>query len=460
MSSSTSSVFPNEEAFLQQLAQYAQQLEQQQYQWGQQQFAKNSGLTDQIVNNYLQNAGTAQGMAANDLARYEGLYQPLENKLISEANSYASPNRIQSEMGAAQAGVAQNFDAQRQNAIRDLQSYGIDPSAGRYAGLDRADRAQEAAAAAGAGNQARKAAEATGRALRSEALQIGERYPGQITNALNTSYAGNQGAENATLANTAQGANLLGTANQWGNTAASLKYPPLPGGGHMMSTTAPQSSSGRASSPGGFTTGTASPASFGSAPGAGTNYGAPISEGSSASAGYTQPNAQTIANPYVGSSSSDSFYSNPSYDYGQDAGIPNNDYSNFQEPDWSNNADYYYNSGGGYSDFGSSDSTASSGDYSSGDYNMAYDAGGDVSPTTGGGVSFGASPSGGQQTDDVPARLNAGEFVVPRDVAAWKGEEFFHKLIEKSRELRGGVTAKPTMKPATPQRPAFTSQAA
>lgn len=85
-------------------------------------------------------------------------------------------------------------------------------------------------------------------------------------------------------------------------------------------------------------------------------------------------------------------------------------------------------------------------------------AGGD--PTTGGHVPTGASPSAGRQTDDIPARLNANEFVIPRDVAEWKGQEFFQKLIDQSRKARTGASAQPTMgkPPAVPQRPRFVSQ--
>jgi hypothetical protein len=76
----------------------------------------------------------------------------------------------------------------------------------------------------------------------------------------------------------------------------------------------------------------------------------------------------------------------------------------------------------------------------------------------GGGIPMGVSPSHGQNVDDVPARLNAGEFVVPRDVASWKGQEFFQNLIKKSRALSAGAPAKPSMKPPLPgqqQRPAI-----
>ena len=63
----------------------------------------------------------------------------------------------------------------------------------------------------------------------------------------------------------------------------------------------------------------------------------------------------------------------------------------------------------------------------------------------------------GQNTDDVNARLNAGEFVVPRDVAAWKGQEFFQKLIDESRRKRLGAPAKGKPKPAMAGPPRFQS---
>ena len=80
--------------------------------------------------------------------------------------------------------------------------------------------------------------------------------------------------------------------------------------------------------------------------------------------------------------------------------------------------------------------------------------------TTGGHVPMRASPSMGQRTDDVAARLNAGEFVIPKDVAAWKGQEFFQNLINQSRKKRvsGAAPAQGKPKPALNQRPTFTSR--
>lgn len=60
-----------------------------------------------------------------------------------------------------------------------------------------------------------------------------------------------------------------------------------------------------------------------------------------------------------------------------------------------------------------------------------------------------ASPSRGAITDDVPARLNAGEFVLPKDVVSWLGEEKLQKLITGTRQKRQqGEHAKPEMSSA------------
>lgn len=53
--------------------------------------------------------------------------------------------------------------------------------------------------------------------------------------------------------------------------------------------------------------------------------------------------------------------------------------------------------------------------------------------TPGGFVTPDQSPSGGQETDDVDAKLTVGEFVMPKDVVHAKGTEFFYGLIDKTR---------------------------
>jgi len=63
------------------------------------------------------------------------------------------------------------------------------------------------------------------------------------------------------------------------------------------------------------------------------------------------------------------------------------------------------------------------------------------------------SPSGGAQTDDVPARLNAGEFVLPADTVRWVGEKHLQQLIAKSGEERQKAGAKPRIQALPVRRP-------
>lgn len=67
---------------------------------------------------------------------------------------------------------------------------------------------------------------------------------------------------------------------------------------------------------------------------------------------------------------------------------------------------------------------------------LGLSEGGAIPDNGGSAVPVHASPTGGQAIDDVPARLSPGEFVVPKDVVQWKGEEFFQKLALQSRKAR------------------------
>jgi hypothetical protein len=273
---------------LESIAKQAQAMAPEVYAWGMNQYNKNQGNIDAMMRN---------------------------------AMTYASPQRIASEMGRAQAGVQQGAEAGRQSAIKDLQSFGIDPSSGRYAALDQASRVMSGAAAAGAGNQQREATMATGAGMQSAAQGLSEQ-----------NYQTGYGA--------AAGANALL------NTASQLKYSPL---GTMSGGTS--SSSGTSSSTGGTTALSRS-----------------INDSTSASLGGAR-------------------------------GAAGGSVTNSPRP-------------------------------------MIGGNGGGEQPTQGGFVSSELSPSAGAQVDDVQARLNSGEFVIPKDVTAWKGQEFFYKLMAQARKMR------------------------
>jgi hypothetical protein len=267
---------------LESIAKQAQAMAPEVYQWGMNQYNKNQGNIDAMMRN---------------------------------AMAYASPQRVAQEMGQAEASVQQGAESGRQNAIKDLQSYGIDPSSGRYAALDQASRVMSGAAAAGAGNVARNQTEATGGAMQNAAM-------------------------GASLQNQQIGYGAANAANAFLGTASQLKYSPL---GTMGGST--QSAE---------------------------------NVGGSTSSGGTSSTAQTIG----GSSNTKQVA------WAEGGSIPNDNVPT------------------------------------------------DDDATVGGFVSNELSPSAGSKVDDVDARLNAGEFVIPKDVAAWKGQEFFYKLMATARKMR------------------------
>lgn len=80
----------------------------------------------------------------------------------------------------------------------------------------------------------------------------------------------------------------------------------------------------------------------------------------------------------------------------------------------------------------------------------------------GGAVPDAASPTSGQAIDDVPARLTAGEFVMPKAAVEWFGEKHFHQLIDKAskerQQMHQQTGAVPDVGRATPEDPTFVSR--
>jgi hypothetical protein len=342
-------------------AEYSYALGKEQLAWAKEQYASDKAVSDKVVNSFLEASDTNAATAAKDRARYEQTYQPLEDKLAADAGDYANGTRRDLEMGRAQANVAQQMNAQRTASMQRLADFGVDPTSLKSQSLDRNFSVQQGAASAAAGNQASQVVDATGRALRSEAINVGRGYPGQIAGQYGTALQSGSGAVNAALGTTASGANTMGTAAQWqgmGNQS-------IAGWGNAL------------------------------------NMGYQNQLGA-----Y---NAEQNASSGWGTA------------LGIGAGLING-----------------MKTAGGAAGL------------------MALAEGGSVDP--GGHVPAEASPSRGQAIDDVPARLNVGEFVMPKDATAWFGEKHLQAMIEKARKEKSQATAKPTVALAAPEAPTFSTR--
>lgn len=151
------------------IARLNQKLFDEQMDWVRQERLRNQD----VLAEFLGTTRQAQQQLADEFARYQQTFRPLEEAAVREAQEYASPARMEREIGAAIADTGAAFEAQRQNALRRLESYGVDPSTTRSAALDASIRAAQAAAQAAAGMGARQRVEDTARQLRTQAIDIG-----------------------------------------------------------------------------------------------------------------------------------------------------------------------------------------------------------------------------------------------------------------------------------------------
>ena len=196
-------------------AKYSFELGKEQLDFFKKQYADNKLVSDEVIDFAMGVMERNDYNAQQDRQRYETIFQPLEEQLAKEAEEYSSPERMEHEAGKAEADVAQQFEQARSTAQQRLEAYGVDPSQTRAGALDAQSRLAEAAAQSSAGNQARERTEQTGRALRSEAINIGKGYPGQIAGQYGTAQQSGNQATNTGLATTASAAQTMGTPGQW-----------------------------------------------------------------------------------------------------------------------------------------------------------------------------------------------------------------------------------------------------
>ncbi len=166
-----------------------------------QQYAENKGFLQDIAEaeGALSRANQAR---ADEYADYErSVFRPLEKELISKARDYNEDAMREKLASQAASDVNQGFSGAKEQALRNLARFGINPNSGRFAALNAQIGTQQAGAMAGAQNQARTQAEGLGYARMMDAAGLGR---GLATNA-STAYGiaiqgGNAAAQNRTAA--------------------------------------------------------------------------------------------------------------------------------------------------------------------------------------------------------------------------------------------------------------------
>lgn len=212
------------------VARIQQQTAAEQLAWAREQDTANRETLNRVLGVQLPAMEDQFQNAREDRERWETQFRPIEDQFIEEAMNYDSADRREREMGGAIADVGSQFDAQRRNALQRLESYGVDPSQTRNSALDIGVRTAQAAAQAGAATGARNRIEDTGRALRSDAVNMGRGALSNVASSYGQSVAAGQagvGGANQTTGTSASamqgGLGFSGQALQGYNQSANIQ---------------------------------------------------------------------------------------------------------------------------------------------------------------------------------------------------------------------------------------------
>lgn len=193
-----------------------------QLQWAKDQSARYDPYITAYLDQQTQTGQEAADIARQQQAMYLETYAPVEQKFVNQALTWNSPERAAQQSAMARADVGQTIDAQRQAALTNLQSYGIDPSTTRYGALDAGYRISKAAAEAAAGTQARNEVAQQELALEGSAIATGRGFGPQTAQFYQTaSQAGALGTK-AGDTHFATGAGAMGSPTSYfggGDTA-------------------------------------------------------------------------------------------------------------------------------------------------------------------------------------------------------------------------------------------------
>lgn len=130
-------------------------------------------LNNQVAGSQLQAMNDSNARSAQQWERYQSMFMPVEDRMVSDALNYDAPEKQAEAAAAAKADVQLSAQQAKEQQAREAAGLGISPTSGRYAGIDRSLDTQTALAEAGAQNNARQQVKAQGMALREGAANFG-----------------------------------------------------------------------------------------------------------------------------------------------------------------------------------------------------------------------------------------------------------------------------------------------
>lgn len=163
-------------------------------------------IANQVTQQQLDASKQAQGWATEDRQRYKSVFQPLQDEFIDTAKNWDSTERQDKLAAEAKADVINNATQQRQATQRSQAAMGVNPTSGRFAGIDRAGEQATALSAAGAQNMSRNQVRKEGVAMRADAVNMGNGLAVNPASSLGLGVSAGSSAMGTTSGNNAQAA--------------------------------------------------------------------------------------------------------------------------------------------------------------------------------------------------------------------------------------------------------------
>lgn len=367
------------------------------YQWDslKDQNAKNVKTAADVSARAIDTSKSWDDFAKNELQRYS-LWQPAEKFQLDTAMGWNSPDRKSRVRGMAVADQMQAGELAKQKSLRTLGDWGINPNSGANKSLDRTANIMTGSAGASAGTMADVNTELQQMELLQGAINTGAAIPQRAAGAAGVGMQAASLGVNAPIAATTAQASTMGTPTQW----AGLKQQGYKNATDIMlqSAALQQRDAELAAN---------QSSGIGALVGAGAGLLMPLIGGAMGGPAGAMMGGMMASGMSKGASAGGGLFTRSAR-----GGMVRN-----------------FADGGPVDDMDM--------DEGMGGYNdMDGDEGMYVDPSM--------SPSGGAMTDDVdaqidgdpeqPAKINAGEFIMPKDVVAWRGEAWMQKEIKKARE--------------------------
>lgn len=135
-------------------------------------------MSAQLGRDYLghmkDQSAISNAWADEDRTRYKTVFEPVEDRMIADAQGYDTPERRAAAATAAMADVHQQSAIARAGTARRMAAMGVNPASGAAIAEGRRSEMSEALGAAGAANLARNQVEAGGEARIANVVNMGK----------------------------------------------------------------------------------------------------------------------------------------------------------------------------------------------------------------------------------------------------------------------------------------------